>query len=102
MPEQSDNAEVPLPLKVEWICSSIDSASIVCVLSILLRLLVAMAATTSEIMLKERTIKMALATSVSTIVTPACENRLFSSDSRRRDLSVNPIFGGLYDRASGV
>src|SRR5688572_30716146 len=102
VPEQSVNRESPLPLNVEWICSRIDSASMVWVLSILLRLLVAIDAMIRLIMLREQTTRMPPATRVSTIEIPACGSRLFTSESRRTGIRKSRIMGGLYDSALGL
>src|SRR6187551_1892973 len=97
VPQQSASDDVPFPLNVEWICSRIDSASMVCVLSILLRLFVAIAATISVSILSDRTRRMMHATSVSTMVTPAWEHLGVFPGSVRSEVSNSPILGGLYD-----
>src|ERR1700674_1281448 len=73
LPAQSVRAELPDPTSVELICSRMDVASIDCVLSILLRLFVAIASIIKVSMLMEPMMRIAAAINVPIIVMPDCE-----------------------------
>ena len=73
LPPQSVREELPDPITVELICSRMDVASIDCVLSILLRLFVAIASIINVRMLIEPMMRIAAAINVSIIVMPDCE-----------------------------
>ena len=78
VPAQSLSDDVPTPITVDVICSRIELASMVCVLSSLLRLLVAIELTINPIIPSEPITRMAHAISISIIVMPACELLHFS------------------------
>ena len=86
LPLQSVKFEVPVPINVELICSRIEVASMVCVLSTLLRLLVAIALTIKVSMLIEPITRIAPAIRVSTIVMP---------DSGFLTLSLSAVLSNL-------
>jgi hypothetical protein len=79
VPAQSVNVDVPDPIKVELICSRIELDSMLCVLSILFRLFVAIAPMINPIIPNEVIIRIAPATINSIIVMPAWGSLFFLS-----------------------
>src|SRR5262245_45992848 len=65
VPEQSCRADTHVPLNVEWTCSRMDSARMVCELSIRFRLLVDIAPTSRQTITIEPLMRTAPATSIS-------------------------------------
>jgi hypothetical protein len=74
-PAQSVRLDVPVPMRVAWTCSRTDCANIVCVLSTLLRLFVAIVVDTRPMMPRAQIIRIRLESNTS--ITDIPESDLF-------------------------